>query len=118
MSKSKSSREKLLLKEYLLSEKNYLSNLLCYFKSLRKCKKGMLLIKGFLRQRIEAEAPLQSEKWQDVFKDIEKIIFDGSLHWLSSNNFGYYPAGFSYPAMLGDILSAALSQIGFTWVSF
>ena len=67
--------------------------------------------------RVEETAPLDGEKWQTVFKDIEKVVFEGGTHWVSPNNLGFFPAGCSYPSSLGDMLISALGQIGFTWVS-
>ena len=69
-----------------------------------------------MRQRVEAEAPLEGEKWQSVFKDIERVVFDGSTHWQSANNFGYFPTALGYPGILADSLIGAVGQIGFTWV--
>ena len=38
-------------------------------------------------------------------------------HWHSPYFYCYFPTGNSYPAILGGMLSDALSCIGFTWVS-
>ena len=39
----------------------------------------------------------------------------GLTHWQSPNFFAYFPANSSFPAMLGDMLSGALSVMGFLW---
>ena len=66
---------------------------------------------------LPANAPNQAEKWQDVFKDLDKIAFMGLTHWQSSRFFAYFPTATSYPSMLADILTDCCSCIGFTWVS-
>ena len=62
------------------------------------------------------KAPQEAESWQEVFKDIERVVFEGAMHWQAPGNFGYFPTAFSYPGLLGDMLSGAISTIGFTWV--
>ena len=69
-----------------------------------------------MRKRLDSEAPLERENWPEVFKDIERIIFEGSFQWQSANNFGYFPAACSYPSCLADLLIGAAGQVGFTWV--
>lgn len=32
---------------------------------------------GYLRDLIPAEAPVEPEKWEDLFKDIERVIMPG-----------------------------------------
>ena len=41
----------------------------------------------------------------------------GVTHWQSPKFFAYYPANFSFPSLLGDMLSGALNMIGFSWIS-
>ena len=71
---------------------------------------------GFMRERVETEAPAHGEHYSKVFKDIENVIFDGAMHWQNGRNLAYFPTGCSYPAILGDILDDAVASVGFTWV--
>jgi len=71
---------------------------------------------GFLRLLIPETAPEYPEEWSDVFADIENVLMKGMTHWLSTSFFAYYPGAFSYPAVLGEILSTSLACQGFTWV--
>lgn len=41
----------------------------------------------------------------------------GMTHWQSPSFFAYYPAGSSTAGLLGDMLSAALNCIGFSWIA-
>ncbi|KAL3870285.1 hypothetical protein ACJMK2_038361 [Sinanodonta woodiana] len=72
---------------------------------------------GYLRQLIPEHAPESPEAWDDLFKDIERVIMPGVTHWHSPHFHAYYPTANSYPAILADVLSAAIGCIGFTWAS-
>lgn len=39
------------------------------------------------------------------------------MHWQSPNFYAYFPSAFSFPSLLGDLMSSALSVNGFLWVS-
>ncbi|GBL93388.1 Aromatic-L-amino-acid decarboxylase [Araneus ventricosus] len=70
---------------------------------------------GYIRDLVPNEAPEKAEKWQDVLKDVEKVIIPGMTHWSSPHFHAYFPTANSYPAMCADILGSALTCIGFTW---
>uniref|UniRef100_A0A3P8TBG7 Aromatic-L-amino-acid decarboxylase n=1 Tax=Amphiprion percula TaxID=161767 RepID=A0A3P8TBG7_AMPPE len=70
---------------------------------------------GYLRSLIPTEAPLEPESYEDVIKDVERVIMPGITHWHSPYFFAYFPAASSYPAMLADMLCGALGCIGFSW---
>ena len=67
---------------------------------------------------ISDAAPEKSENWEDVVDDIETKIMPGVAHWNHPNFHAYFPAGNSYPSILGDMLSSAMGSLHFTWVSF
>nr|KAG5692735.1 hypothetical protein BaRGS_033846 [Batillaria attramentaria] len=72
---------------------------------------------GFMQELIPSRAPETPDKWEDVFKDIERVIMPGVTHWQSPNFFAYFPTAQSYPSMLADMLCNAIGCIGFTWAS-
>ncbi|KAL4219037.1 hypothetical protein ACF0H5_021620 [Mactra antiquata] len=72
---------------------------------------------GYLRQLIPDQAPEDGERWEDVFKDIERVIMPGVTHWHSPQFHAYYPTANSYPAIVADILSDSIGCIGFSWAS-
>ncbi len=39
------------------------------------------------------------------------------MHWQHPQFCAYYPTGFSYPSLLGEILSNGLSSVGMSWAS-
>ncbi|CAH1134029.1 unnamed protein product [Ceutorhynchus assimilis] len=72
---------------------------------------------GYLRPLLPDQAPQLPEKWEDVLKDVEKIIMPGVTHWHSPRFHAYFPTANSYPAIVADILSGAIACIGFTWIA-
>ncbi|CAF4248255.1 unnamed protein product, partial [Adineta steineri] len=72
---------------------------------------------GYMRPMIAEEAPQHGEQWEDIFKDIDRVIMPGITHWQSPYMHAYFPALNSYPSLLGDMLANGLNQIGFTWAS-
>ena len=72
---------------------------------------------GYIRDLIPSSAPLTPDKWDDLIKDIERVIMPGVTHWHSPHFHAYFPTANSYPAICADILSDAISCIGFSWVA-
>ncbi|CAF0732514.1 unnamed protein product [Adineta steineri] len=72
---------------------------------------------GYMRPMIAEEAPEHGEQWEDIFKDIDRVIMPGITHWQSPYMHAYFPALNSYPSLLGDMLANGLNQLGFTWAS-
>ncbi|XP_037130934.1 aromatic-L-amino-acid decarboxylase isoform X1 [Syngnathus acus] len=72
---------------------------------------------GYLRSLIPTEAPLEPETYEEIMKDVERVIMPGITHWHSPYFYAYFPAASSYPAMLADMLCGAIGCIGFSWAS-
>ncbi|XP_058037673.1 aromatic-L-amino-acid decarboxylase [Ahaetulla prasina] len=72
---------------------------------------------GYLRALIPEFAPETPERFEDILKDVERIIMPGVTHWHSPYFFAYFPTANSFPALLGDMLSGAIGCIGFSWAS-
>uniref|UniRef100_UPI003AABDF9C aromatic-L-amino-acid decarboxylase isoform X5 n=1 Tax=Centroberyx gerrardi TaxID=166262 RepID=UPI003AABDF9C len=72
---------------------------------------------GYLRHLIPTEAPLEPETYEDVIKDVERVIMPGITHWHSPYFYAYFPAATSFPAMLADMLCGAIGCIGFSWAA-
>lgn len=68
---------------------------------------------------------ISKDKWKDKSKDrFEEIfnkfktdIYPYILNWQSPMFLGYFPSCNSYPSILGELLSAGLGIIGFSWSS-
>uniref|UniRef100_A0AAR2LJB9 Aromatic-L-amino-acid decarboxylase n=1 Tax=Pygocentrus nattereri TaxID=42514 RepID=A0AAR2LJB9_PYGNA len=72
---------------------------------------------GYLRSLIPEEAPEQPETYEDVVKDIERVVMPGITHWHSPYFFAYFPTANSFPAILADMLSGAIGCVGFSWAA-
>ncbi|PSN57405.1 Aromatic-L-amino-acid decarboxylase [Blattella germanica] len=72
---------------------------------------------GYLQERIPKEAPQQPEKWQNILQDMERVIMPGVTHWHSPHFHAYYPTANSYPGIVGEMLSAGIGCIGFSWIT-
>ncbi len=72
---------------------------------------------GYLRPMLPKYAPEKSEKWEDIMQDVERAIMPGITHWQHPRFHAYFPAGNSYPSILGEMLSAGLGIVGFSWAA-
>lgn len=85
------------------------------------------------------EAPEHPDDWRQVIPDIEEKIMPGVCsfpvliywcnskceyfklmfqitHWGSPMFNAYFPAGHSYPSVIGDLICSGIGCIGFNWV--
>lgn len=72
---------------------------------------------GYLQPKIPNEAPQSGEHWKKIMDDIEQIIMPGITHWHSPNFHAYCPTANSYPGIVGEMLSAGIGCVGFSWMS-
>ncbi|MCC6909283.1 MAG: hypothetical protein IT430_15195 [Phycisphaerales bacterium] len=72
---------------------------------------------GQVRDAVERPLPEGGEAWPSIWSDFEHHIMPGITHWQSPNFFAYFPANASYPAILGELLSAGLGVNGMLWSS-
>uniref|UniRef100_A0A1B6G856 Tyrosine decarboxylase n=1 Tax=Cuerna arida TaxID=1464854 RepID=A0A1B6G856_9HEMI len=72
---------------------------------------------NYLRSLLPREAPTDPEPWEDVMADVENKIMPGITHWQHPRFHAYFPAGNSYPSILGDMLSDIIACVGFSWAA-
>ncbi|XP_078274808.1 aromatic-L-amino-acid decarboxylase-like isoform X1 [Rhinoraja longicauda] len=72
---------------------------------------------GYLRALIPESAPQDPDSYEELMKDIERVIMPGVTHWQSPHFHAYFPAVISLPGLLGDMLSGAIGCIGFSWAA-
>ncbi|XP_026279511.1 aromatic-L-amino-acid decarboxylase-like isoform X1 [Frankliniella occidentalis] len=72
---------------------------------------------GYLAPLLPAECPQDPEPWQEVMKDLEAHIMPGVTHWHSPSFHAYFPTANSFPGIVGEMLSAGLGVIGFSWIT-
>ncbi|CAB0044713.1 unnamed protein product [Trichogramma brassicae] len=72
---------------------------------------------GYLARLLPSEPPNEPETWQQVLQDLDRHIMPGMTHWHSPHFHAYYPAAKSYPSIVGELLSAGLGCMGFSWIA-
>jgi aromatic-L-amino-acid decarboxylase len=72
---------------------------------------------GDVRRQLPAAPPEQGEAFSAMMADVERIILPGITHWQSPNFFAFFPANTSFPAILGELLSAGLGVQGMLWAT-
>lgn len=72
---------------------------------------------GELRSRLPDRAPEEPEPFSRIITDLDEIVMDGLTHWQSPGWFAYFPANASFPAILGELVSAGLGQQGMLWAT-
>lgn len=80
------------------------------------CDKGPGWVLGQLPGRAPEE-PGGAGEWDAIFADVEKLIVPALTHWQSPNFYSFFPCNGSYPAILGELLSAGLGVNGMLWAT-
>ena len=72
---------------------------------------------GDVRAQLTEHPPTEPDGFDAVMADTERVVVPGLTHWQHPNFFAYFPANSSYPAILGDLLTAGLGVQGMSWVT-
>jgi aromatic-L-amino-acid decarboxylase len=64
---------------------------------------------------LPARGPEQGESMESIFADFERVILPGITHWNHPNFLAYFANTASPPAVLAELLSAAMNANGFIW---
>ena len=86
-----------------------------YLASLRERRVLAQVAPGAIRSRLPASAPDEPEPFATVLRDLDEVLMAGITHWQSPRFFAYFPSTGSEPAMLAELLVAALNQVGILW---
>ena len=70
---------------------------------------------GAIRAMLPEFAPELPEPFTEVIADLDRVVMPGITHWQSPNWFAYFPGDSSFPAILGELVSAGLAQQGMLW---
>lgn len=87
-----------------------------YYSTLQERPVVPSISPGYLNQLLPTEAPQQGEQWAAIAKDIETKIMPGVTHWQSPKFMAFFPANSTYPGILGEMWSAALTAPAFNWM--
>jgi aromatic-L-amino-acid/L-tryptophan decarboxylase len=72
---------------------------------------------GEVRAQLAEHPPATPDGFDAVMADTDRVVVPGLTHWQHPNFFAYFPANSSYPAILGDLLTAGLGVQGMSWVT-
>ena len=70
---------------------------------------------GEIRSRLPAEAPEHPEPFDAVLRDLDEILLPGVTHWQHPRYFAYFATTASEPAVLAELLAAALNSVAILW---
>ena len=70
---------------------------------------------GDIRRALPASAPERPEPFASVLDDIDGVLLPGLTHWQSPRFFAYFSTTGSDPAVLAELLTAGLNQVGILW---
>lgn len=70
---------------------------------------------GEVRAALPLDPPELAEPFDDVLRDLERIVLPGLTHWQHPAFFGYFPANGELSGVLGDLLSTGLGVLGLSW---
>ncbi|KAK5660296.1 hypothetical protein OQA88_12836 [Cercophora sp. LCS_1] len=87
-----------------------------YFDTLPSRNVVSTVAPGYLRQLLPTSAPEEGESWPTIQSDIETKILPGITHWQHPGFHAFFPCATSYPSILGELYSAALSGACFNWI--
>jgi aromatic-L-amino-acid/L-tryptophan decarboxylase len=72
---------------------------------------------GDIKAKLPMEPPEQSEPFDKIISDLNKIILPGVTHWQHPNFMAYFNSSASGPGILADIVSSAFNVNGMVWKS-
>ena len=70
---------------------------------------------GDLSAQLPAAAPEQPESFGDVLRDMDELLLPAFTNWQSPRFFSYFAVTSSEPAILAEMLAAALNQVAIVW---
>ncbi|XP_057651180.1 aromatic-L-amino-acid decarboxylase-like isoform X2 [Diorhabda carinulata] len=88
-----------------------------YFETIRDRPVLPSVEPGYLGDLLPKEPPQTGESWQDVLQDVDRIIMPGLTHWHSPKFHAFYPTANSFPAVVGEMLSAGFGCVGLSWIA-
>ncbi len=70
---------------------------------------------GWLLERLPAEPPETGEPFSALLEDLDRLILPATTHWQHPRFFAYFANTGSEPAILAELLTATLNQVGILW---
>lgn len=88
-----------------------------YYENVEKYPVLSQVNPGDIRANLPVDPPEKGETFEHILRDMNNIILPGVTHWQSPNFFAFFPANASFPAILGELLSAGLGVQGMLWLT-
>jgi aromatic-L-amino-acid decarboxylase len=70
---------------------------------------------GEIRSRLPATPPEDPEPFADVLRDLDEVLLPGITHWQHPRYFAYFATSSAEPAILAELLAAALNSVAILW---
>jgi aromatic-L-amino-acid/L-tryptophan decarboxylase len=70
---------------------------------------------GEVKAALPPAPPAEPEPFSAVLRDLDAVLMPGITHWQSPRFFAYFATTGSEPAVLAELVSAALNQVGILW---
>ncbi|KAK4126268.1 PLP-dependent transferase [Parathielavia appendiculata] len=93
-----------------------IDDIIAYFETLPARDVVSRVEPGYLRKLLPSSAPQEGEAWPAIQRDVEAKIMPGITHWSHPGFHAFFPCATSYPSILGELYSAALSGACFNWI--
>jgi len=70
---------------------------------------------GALRAALPPQPPQEAEAFAAIRRDLDALILPACTHWQDPRFHGYFPSNGLTAAVLGDLVSTGLGQLGLNW---
>jgi len=70
---------------------------------------------GALREALPKAPPQEPEDFAAIRRDLDELILPACTHWQDPRFAGYFPSNGLPAAVLGDLVSTGLGQLGLNW---
>jgi aromatic-L-amino-acid decarboxylase len=70
---------------------------------------------GDLGRALPAALPATAEPLDQIIADLDRVVMPGVTHWNHPGFLAYFANTASVPGILGELVSAALNQVGILW---
>jgi aromatic-L-amino-acid decarboxylase len=72
---------------------------------------------GAVRAQLPSAPPTSPESFDEILRDLDRVIQPGHTHWQHPQFFGYFPCNGTLSSVLGDYVSSGLGVLGLAWQS-
>jgi aromatic-L-amino-acid/L-tryptophan decarboxylase len=86
-----------------------------YRESIEELRVSPDIAPGEIGARLPQAAPELAVPFSDIFRDFEKLIIPGIVHWGHPAFFGYFGSTTTSAGILGEMLMGALNVSAMTW---